>query len=136
MALKAIGNALAKLGVKAPWQITGPASHVEYKDAILQVGNAAAGRKGTPASQPMKVIIPHSETDNIFNTRYYNRKERLAAAMTPADLNHTPAPPAPSKEPLEGAVVPEMERPHFFGTPFRFDEKVALNDYQNNGYTR
>merc|ERR1711988_269547 len=140
MAFKALGNALSKLGVKAPWQITGPASHVEYKDAIVKVGSAAAVRKGTPASQPHKVQIPHTEDHNIFNTRYYDRKERLAAAMGKAPPKHTPRPADPSTfPPITDAVFPDPEafpKPPTLGTPFRkwgpgFGERVPLMDYKN-----
>mmetsp|Transcript_37200 Transcript_37200/g.104974 ORF Transcript_37200/g.104974 Transcript_37200/m.104974 type:complete len:130 (+) Transcript_37200:96-485(+) len=128
MSLKKFGEALAKMGIKAPWQVTGPASHVEYKEAILKANAANVVRKHTPASQPMKVIIPQSELENIYNIRYYDRKERVPAAAMPS---HKPADP----EPVFKTLVPDMEKPIMFGKPFNFKKTVPLLDYENNGYT-
>eukprot|EP00873_Tetraselmis_striata_P021115 jgi/Tetstr1/441379/TSEL_029628.t1 len=128
MALKAIGDVLAKVGIKAPWKVTGVASHVEYKDAILKASNSVAVRRGTPASQPEKVAIPNSEPENVFNIRYYDRKERMTAATWPS--HPTPPTPSPYK-----TVVPEGEKPVTLGKPFRWGKTVPYLDYENNGYT-
>uniref|UniRef100_A0A061RVG9 Uncharacterized protein n=1 Tax=Tetraselmis sp. GSL018 TaxID=582737 RepID=A0A061RVG9_9CHLO len=128
MALKAVGDFVKKLGLKAPWQITGPASHVEYKEAYAKVGAPSALRKIAPASQPVKVAIPQSETENIYNIRYYDRKARMGTPQMPS--HKPPTPESPYK-----TVIPDMEKPATLGRPFNFRKTVQLSDYENNGYT-
>ena len=69
----AAGSVLNRL---APWKITGPASDPEWQNVPV---SAEAYRARSPASFPHEnTKVPNSETDRVFNVRYYPRDSRRA----------------------------------------------------------
>ena len=69
----AAGSVLNRL---APWKITGPASDPEWHNVPV---SAEAYRARSPASFPHEnTKVPNSETDRVFNVRYYPRDSRRA----------------------------------------------------------
>ena len=69
----AAGSVLNRL---VPWKITGPASDPEWQNVPV---SAEAYRARSPASFPHEnTKVPNSETDRVFNVRYYPRDSRRA----------------------------------------------------------
>ena len=57
----------------APWNLTGPASHVEWKD--VPVG-AQEYRSSSPAATSTNVKVPQNSVQRIYDTRYFTRDSR------------------------------------------------------------
>ncbi|KAJ0980171.1 hypothetical protein J5N97_008426 [Dioscorea zingiberensis] len=58
---------------KKPWEITGPCSDPEYREAIPM---ALEYRRFCPATVPAKAIIPSSDPETVFDIKYYTRDRR------------------------------------------------------------
>ncbi|KAM0951374.1 hypothetical protein DsansV1_C03g0024881 [Dioscorea sansibarensis] len=58
---------------KKPWEITGPCSGPEYRDAIPM---ALEYRRFCPATAPVKAIIPTSDPETVYDIKYYTRDRR------------------------------------------------------------
>ena len=58
---------------RAAPQITGPTSSPEFKLSILP---ADKYRPFSPASPPVKVIVPHGRPETTFDIKYFTRERR------------------------------------------------------------
>ncbi|XXG46584.1 hypothetical protein AAC387_Pa02g1394 [Persea americana] len=58
---------------KKPWEITGPCSDPEYRNAVP---NAIEYRRFCPATYPAKACIPSSDPETVFDIKYYPRDQR------------------------------------------------------------
>ncbi|KAJ8643801.1 hypothetical protein MRB53_005549 [Persea americana] len=58
---------------KKPWEITGPCSDPEYRNAVP---NAIDYRRFCPATYPAKACIPSSDPETVFDIKYYPRDQR------------------------------------------------------------
>ncbi|PRW56712.1 hypothetical protein C2E21_4424 [Chlorella sorokiniana] len=74
-ALGKLKDALARVGIKAPWAYTGPLSSPEY---LNHLPRATEYRRIAPVSQPLRASIPQSETDRVYDIKYYVRDSRRA----------------------------------------------------------
>lgn len=129
-AVAAVGNLLSKVGIKAPWKITGVASTAEFRDYMPLAGEM---RKHAPASQPVRAMVPQAETDRIYDIRYSNRDSRREHMLVGGTNKVTIAQqsilvPTPTSTPVDG--VPALP-----GVRHRWGKNKALLDYDNNGYT-
>ncbi|XP_074573173.1 uncharacterized protein LOC141829561 [Curcuma longa] len=59
--------------IKKPWEITGPCADPEYRSALPM---ATEYRPFSPATPPVKVCIPTSEPETVFDIKYYTRDRR------------------------------------------------------------
>lgn len=84
-----ISQAKGLIKLKMPWQITGPCSDPEYENAVP---NALDYRPFSPASAPVRVYIPTSEPENVFDIKYFprdhkrNSKERKRVVLSKSQL--------------------------------------------------
>lgn len=58
---------------KKPWEITGPCSDPEYRNAVP---SALEYRRFCPATFPAKACIPTSDPETVFDIKYYPRDQR------------------------------------------------------------
>ncbi|RHN63737.1 hypothetical protein MtrunA17_Chr4g0061551 [Medicago truncatula] len=72
---KSASSLLQKLKsfIKAPWEITGPVSHPEFKSALP---GALDYRPYCPATTKEKAIIPTSDPETVYDIKYYTRDQR------------------------------------------------------------
>ncbi|KAF5174881.1 furry [Thalictrum thalictroides] len=59
--------------LKKPWEITGPCSDPEYKEAIPA---ATEYRIYCPATPKLRAIVPDSDPEKVFDIKYYSRDKR------------------------------------------------------------
>ncbi|MFX9844331.1 hypothetical protein ABTP16_00300, partial [Acinetobacter baumannii] len=59
--------------IKKPWEITGPAAHPEYMNAVPK---ATEYRLNCPATVPGKAIVPTSLPETVFDIKYFARDQR------------------------------------------------------------
>lgn len=129
-AVAAVGNLLSKVGIKAPWKITGVASTAEFRDYMPLAGEF---RKHAPASQPIRAVVPFAETSRIYDIRYSNRDNRREHMLV-GGTNKTSLVKGVINVPL--ATLDAVEGvPALPGTRHRWGKTKALLDYDNNGYT-
>ena len=118
--------------LRAP-QITGPTSSSEFKLSILP---ADKYRPFSPASPPVKVIVPHGRPETTFDIKYFTRERRrvhLPAINTGARkhlLVDARAEATISPAPLPGTRAPFQRLSGEGSTRI-----VPLLDEVNNGYT-
>jgi len=68
-----------------PWRLTGPVSHVEWKDVPLR---ADEYRSLSPANLSIDSKIPQSNPHRVYKTRYFVRDARRhAVPLGSADSN-------------------------------------------------
>ncbi|KAK1305486.1 hypothetical protein QJS10_CPA10g01986 [Acorus calamus] len=79
--------------LKKPWEITGPCSHPEYRDAVPL---ASEYRRRCPATTH-PVVVPTSDPDTVFDIKYYTRDRRRdrpptrVTVLTKADVERAKA---------------------------------------------
>ena len=114
-------------------QVTGPTSSPEFKLSILP---ADKYRPFSPASPPVKVIVPHGRPETTFDIKYFTRERRrvhLPAINTGARkhvLVDARAEATISPAPLPGVRAPFQRLSGEGSTRI-----VPLLDEVNNGYT-
>eukprot|EP00246_Nothoceros_aenigmaticus_P000049 TRINITY_DN1007_c0_g1_i1.p2 TRINITY_DN1007_c0_g1~~TRINITY_DN1007_c0_g1_i1.p2 ORF type:complete len:129 (-),score=24.14 TRINITY_DN1007_c0_g1_i1:82-468(-) len=59
--------------LKAPWQITGPLSTNEYKEAMW---DAADFRLHAPATPTVRASVPHADPERVLDIKYHTRDRR------------------------------------------------------------
>ncbi|XP_059670459.1 uncharacterized protein LOC132315991 [Cornus florida] len=59
--------------MKAPWDITGPQAHPEYRTSVP---GATEYRVFCPATVPAKAIVPSSDPETVYDIKYYTRDQR------------------------------------------------------------
>lgn len=65
-----------RVGSLAPWRVTGPVSHLDWKDVPV---TASDYRGESPANGSSAAKVPHSSEERIYNVRYFCRDSRRAA---------------------------------------------------------
>jgi len=94
-------NAFAqKLAALAPWNITGPASHADWRDVPVQ---ALEYRSASPTTSSV-VKVPQASAQRVYNTRYFMRDTRRGR-VSGDDLKKKATPNA-----LDDAVAPTPAR--------------------------
>ncbi|GBG83858.1 hypothetical protein CBR_g37656 [Chara braunii] len=114
--------------LKAPWRVTGPASGPEFLDSVKDAGEY---RPFAPATPPKEVIIPHAETDHVYNIKYYERDSRRAATEAPKKLEVI--------EPAKADLAAELETADLPPTPGKYyvmGTAHHINDVPHGGYQR
>ncbi|CAA6662939.1 unnamed protein product [Spirodela intermedia] len=69
---KSVFQALRRF-FKKPWEITGPCSHPEYRNAVP---GALEYRRFCPATVPGRAIVPTSDPETVFDIKYHTRDQR------------------------------------------------------------
>eukprot|EP00891_Asterochloris_glomerata_P002527 jgi/Astpho2/2527/Aster-x0540 len=131
-ALEAVKGFFKRLPLKAPWEVTGVASSLEYRSHLVQPGT---WRKHAPGSPPVIPRIPQAETDKIYDIKYYTRdtrREKMVVGGTNKkhDVTYKIDPHAPQEFSAADLVPGKTWRP---STGYRL--RKDLLDYDNNGYT-
>jgi hypothetical protein len=126
-----ISEAKGLIKLKMPWQITGPCSDPEYENAVP---NALDYRQFSPASAPVRVYVPSSEPEWVFDIKYFPRdykrnfKDRKRVVL--------------NKSQLEEARQEKKEKEFFFDggnvfpssyvikTEIQEDDKLPGNGYE------
>ncbi|KAL4441544.1 hypothetical protein ABPG77_002048 [Micractinium sp. CCAP 211/92] len=126
--LKKVGDALASVGIKAPWKYTGPVSSPEY---MSHLPRATEYRAVSPASQALRPAVPQAEPDRVYDIKYYVRDDRRAELpgghikLARGEYAVT----APD-EALEAMEVPPTQ-----GKTHRWTKPRSILEQDNNGYT-
>jgi len=80
-----VKDALARVGVKAPWKITGPLASSEW---LSQDSEANQYRSKAPMNQG-KASVPWADTDKIYDIKYFSRDTRHIGAVGGLNLSRT-----------------------------------------------
>eukprot|EP00890_Picochlorum_soloecismus_P004619 jgi/Picsp_1/5158/NSC_02521-R1_protein len=123
-AMQQIGKFFRRLGLRAPWQITGPSSSPEY---MSHLPKATEYRATSPGSFPTPASVPFAENDRIYDIKYYTRDTRRAGL--PGGSRHL------VKKELNVGEAPERQMPATPGTPHKWSKPISILDTENNGYT-
>jgi len=129
-AVAAVSNLLSKVGIKAPWKITGVASTAEFRDYLPLAGEF---RAHAPANPPVRPVVPQAEPEHVFDIRYSTRDTRREHMLVGGTnkisiVQQTIEVPAATSGSLD-AVPPTP------GLRYRWGKSKNLLDYDNNGYT-
>lgn len=65
-----------RAGSLAPWRVTGPVSHADWKDVPVA---ASDYRSASPVTGSSAAKVPHASQERIYNVRYFCRDSRRAA---------------------------------------------------------
>jgi hypothetical protein len=71
--LKSIGQALARMGLKKPWEISGPRASPEFVEFLPQTGDY---RKNAPGSTGVVAIVPFEPPEFVYDIKYHVRDYR------------------------------------------------------------
>ncbi|KAK9812289.1 hypothetical protein WJX73_010061 [Symbiochloris irregularis] len=129
MAGKAITNFLKKIpGLKAPWEITGPAASIEH---LSPTPPATEYRKRAPGSQIHRARVPQATPDTVYDITFYNRDVRRQGQLVGGTNRKrlVKYEVDPKENQLQASDVPPT-----MGQPTRWTRKPLL-EYDNNGYT-
>lgn len=111
--------------LKAPWQITGPLSTQEYKDAIW---DASDYRHHAPATAPVRVFVPHAKPERVLDIKYHTRdRRRQVVEHRREELSPNSLP-----EELQGGKAPSAGLAEYFV----MGKEYALNDAPGDGYQK
>ncbi|XP_031491040.1 uncharacterized protein LOC116258078 [Nymphaea colorata] len=58
---------------RKPWEITGPCSHPEYRNAVPRANEYRRFCPATPNALP---VIPTANPENVYDIKYFNRDRR------------------------------------------------------------
>jgi len=112
-----LGRAVALLKkITKPWEVTGPTASPEFLESQPL---ALDYRKFAPATAPARAIVPHAQTDRVYDIKYYPRDRRRHVVVTdefvqPASLVAEVAeglPPTPGKLWIMGKVCDLNDTP-------------------------
>lgn len=131
-ALQTVKGFLSKIpGLKPPWKVTGPASSVEFLEAV---GPATEYRKRSPGSQLYRARVPQATPDTVYDIQYYTRDVRREGQLVGGTHRKHKVTyevdPAAKNEQLAALGAPPT-----MGQPFRWGKRKSLLEYENNGYT-
>lgn len=126
--LKGATDFLAKIGIKAPWKYTGPASSPEY---MSHLPKAVDYRRFGPASAPIRPAVPQAEEDKVYNIKYYTRDSRRDVYPGgPRKLERYAFEVRGKEEGAEAAEVPPTP-----AQPHKWSKFRPYLDNDNQGYT-
>ena len=128
-----LGDALGLVGIRPPWRITGPASAPEW---LPSQRPSTVYRKVAPTNTAAQAVIPHSESDKIYDIKYAHRDGRHIKSHRQTETFEAVLTDVVGDAVSEGPVCATGAAPSkgYYGTIFKGRRKYM--DTNDGGYTR
>lgn len=124
-----VGNVSASLTL-APWRVTGPVSHAEWRDVPLTGGEY---RSIAPSSVSGNSKVPHTSPTRIYNTRHFSRDARRFRVFNRGETQNLS--PASLAEKMEEFTVRALQFNGSCTTAMTGSRRVELLDDPDGGFS-